>query len=64
LHNDFNVADLEFERVTSGSIKERRDSVTHLLFNITLLEVLFHFCGHPFEVHDAAFARIAMIRGI
>jgi hypothetical protein len=64
LDNDFNVADLVLEWVTCGSIEEWRNGVAHFLFDVTLLEVLFHLSGHPFEIHDAALARVAVVRGV
>jgi len=55
---------LKFERVALGSVEERRDGIAHFLFDIALLKVFFHLGSHPFEVHDAALARIAVVRSV
>ena len=64
MNDDFDVTELELEWIALGSVEERRDGVAHFLFDVTLLEVLFHLGGHPFEVHDATLARVAVVGGV
>ena len=61
LHNNVDITLLVLERVALCAVEEGGNCVIQLAFEVTLLEVLFHFSGHPLEVNDRAFSRVNMV---
>jgi hypothetical protein len=61
LNDDFDIADLILEGVACGSIIALSDSIFHLLLDVTLLVVLFHFSCNQFEVYDFILTRVTIV---
>ena len=62
--NHVNVAELVFEGIACGSVEEWCDREVKLALKITLLVILFHLDGHPFEVNDGVLGRMRVIRAV
>lgn len=64
LDDNLNVAFLKDKGIAGGPVEKLSDIVSKLLLYVSLLVVFFHLECHPFEVHGATFARVAVVRGV
>jgi len=55
---------LELKGVARRAVEEWRDGEVQLAFQVTLLVVLLHFVGEPFEIDDGQLAGVAVVRRI
>ena len=60
-HYHVDVAELELERIASGTVEEGRDCEVEFSLQVALLVVFLHFVCEPFEVNNRKFARVAVV---